>query len=94
MKIEDIGVILQHMNLKFESKAPAEDPEDARLRRLKERKVVCRDTYSARYDVWSLSYFSGIKTRFFLCRYSAEWCHRFVYGVGRLLCARENAFLN
>jgi hypothetical protein len=37
MKIEDIGVILQHINLKFESKAPKEDLEDAKLRRFKER---------------------------------------------------------
>jgi hypothetical protein len=37
MKIEDIGVVLQHMNLKFESKKPAEDLEDAKLRRFKDR---------------------------------------------------------
>ena len=37
MNIEDIGVVLQHMNLKIESKRPAEEPEDAKLRRFKER---------------------------------------------------------
>jgi hypothetical protein len=37
MKVEDIGIILQHMDLKAESKKPAEDPEDAKLRRFKER---------------------------------------------------------
>ncbi len=37
MKIEDIGVVLQHMNLKFESKVPAEDPEDGKLRRFKDK---------------------------------------------------------
>lgn len=37
MNIEDIGTILQHMNLKFESKQPAEDTYDASLRRFKEK---------------------------------------------------------
>ena len=37
MNIEDIGVVLQHMNLKFESKMPSEDPADAKLRRFKDR---------------------------------------------------------
>lgn len=37
MSIDDINAILQHVNLKFESKKPAEDPEDAKLRRFKER---------------------------------------------------------
>lgn len=37
MKIEDIGLVLQHIDLKFESKKPTEDPEDAKLRRFKER---------------------------------------------------------
>lgn len=37
MKIDDIDIILQHMNLKFESKQPAEDPQDAKLRRFKEK---------------------------------------------------------
>ncbi len=37
MKIEDIGVILQHMDLTAQSKKPTEDPEDGRLRRFKEK---------------------------------------------------------
>jgi hypothetical protein len=37
MKIEDIGLILQHMDLKAESKKSPESPEDAQLRRFKEK---------------------------------------------------------
>ncbi len=37
MKIEDIGIVLQHMNLKLESKVPGEHPEDGKLRRFKDK---------------------------------------------------------
>ncbi len=37
MKIDDIGIVLQHMNLKLESKAPGEHPEDGKLRRFKDK---------------------------------------------------------
>lgn len=37
MKIEDIGIVLQHMNLKLESKSPGEHPEDGKLRRFKDK---------------------------------------------------------
>ncbi len=37
MNIDDISVIFQHMDLKIESKRPIEDPQDARLRRFKDR---------------------------------------------------------
>jgi len=37
MNIDDISVILQHMNLKLESKRPTEDIQDADLRRFKDK---------------------------------------------------------
>ena len=33
MKLDDITVLLQHIDIKAESKRPVEDPEDSTLRR-------------------------------------------------------------